>query len=144
MTWEQIHPAINAGLNATTFAFLIVGWRAILRRDIPRHRAAMLSALVAAAIFLASYVVRFLTTGAHRYPGDGWDRTVYLVVLLSHTVLAVGVLPFILRLTYLALTDKFPQHRRIARWTLPVWIYVSVTGVTVYAMLYHLAPRLHP
>jgi putative membrane protein len=143
MTWTEFHPALNATLNGAEFIFLVAGWRAIRRRDIPTHRAHMICALVASATFLVSYVTRFAMTGSHRYPGDGWDRTVYLAVLVSHSLIAVAVLPFILRTVFLALTSRFPEHRRIARWVWPVWIYVSVTGVVVYLMLYQLAPRLH-
>lgn len=142
MTWSEIHPALNAGLNAVQFGFLIVGWRAIRRGDRDRHRAAMLAALTAAALFLVSYVIRFALTGAHRYPGDGWDKLAYLAILGTHSLLAALALPFIIRAAYLALTSRFPEHRRVARWVWPVWIYVSVTGVVVYAMLYHVAPRL--
>jgi putative membrane protein len=144
MTWAEVHPALNASLNGIAAVSLVAGWRAIRRREIDRHRAAMLRALAASALFLVSYVIRFALSGAHRYPGDGWDRAIYLVVLASHTVLALVALPLVLRTAWLALHDRFPQHRRIARFAWPVWIYVSFTGVVVYLMLYQLAPRLHP
>jgi putative membrane protein len=143
MSWDEVHPAFNASLNGIAFVFLVRGFRAIRRRDVPRHRMAMLGALSASALFLVSYVIRFLSSGVHRYPGEGWDKAVYLVVLGSHTVLAVVALPLVLRAAFLALTSRFPAHRRVARLTWPIWTYVSVTGVLVYLMLYHLAPRLH-
>lgn len=143
MTWQELHPAINAGLNAVAAGWLIVGWRAIRRGEVDQHRRAMLVALSASGVFLISYVIRFLSSGTHRYPGEGWDRTAYLVVLASHTVLAMVVLPLVLVTAWRALTGRFEAHRRIARLTWPVWIYVSTTGVVVYLMLYQLAPRLH-
>lgn len=144
MSWSELHPLLNACLNAVELIFLVEGYRAIRRGEIARHRRLMLSAVAAGCVFLVSYVIRFATTGAHRYPGEGWDRTVYLVVLGSHTLLALIVLPLILRAVFLALRSRFVEHRRIVRWTLPIWIYVSITGVVVYLMLYQLAPRLHP
>jgi putative membrane protein len=144
VTWAELHPALNAVLNASAAVCLAIGWRAIVGRDLARHRAAMLSAIACSGVFLVSYVIRFLTTGAHRYPGEGWDRTLYLAILASHTLLALVALPLVLRTAYLALTSQLPRHRRIARWTLPIWAYVSFTGVVVYLMLYHLAPALHP
>lgn len=144
MTWGEVHPALNACLNAIAAVFLVRGYRAIKRREVERHRVAMLGAISASALFLVSYVIRFLISGTHRYPGDGWDKTLYLVVLGSHTLLATIALPMVLRTAWLALSSRLPQHRRIARVTWPIWIYVSTTGVLVYLMLYQLAPRLHP
>jgi len=144
MTTEQIHPAINAGLNLTQFAFLILGRMAIARGDQALHRKRMLSAFTAACVFLVSYLIRFATTGAHKYPGDGWDRTFYLITLFSHMVLAVVLVPLVITALRRAFRKDFAAHRRIVRVTWPVWMYVSVTGVIVYLMLYHLAPVLHP
>ncbi len=130
---------LNAVLNATAAALLVVGWLAIRagRRD--RHRAAMLGAFCTSALFLASYLTRFALTGAHRYPGTGLARALYLTVLASHTLLAVVSLPLILRSLWLARGERFAEHRAVARFAWPVWLYVSVTGVVVYVMLYHLA-----
>jgi putative membrane protein len=144
VSWAEVHPAFNASLNAISAACLIVGWRAVRRRDLERHRLAMLAALGASGLFLVSYVIRFLSSGAHRYPGAGWDRALYLAILASHTLLAIVALPLVLRTAWLALATRVSQHRRLARITWPIWIYVSVTGVVVYLMLYQLAPRLHP
>jgi uncharacterized membrane protein YozB (DUF420 family) len=143
MTWEQLHPAINAALNLTCFVFLVLGRVAIARGDVALHRRRMLTAFTAAAIFLVSYVIRFATTGAHRYPGDGWDRTVYLITLFSHMTLAVVLVPLVIGALRRALRGDFEAHKRLVRFTWPIWVYVSVTGVLVYLMLYHLAPALH-
>jgi putative membrane protein len=137
----ELLPAVNAALNATAAVLLVAGWRAIRggRREL--HRGLMIAACATSALFLVSYLTRVALTGTHRFPGDGALRTVYLAVLASHTVLAALVVPLALRTLWLPLRGRFADHRRIARITLPVWIYVSVTGVAVYVMLYHLAPR---
>jgi putative membrane protein len=142
LAWREMHPAINAMLNGTSAVFLATGWFAIKRRDRAFHRACMVSAFVASAVFLASYLARFATTGAHKYPHAGWDRTLYFVILFSHMVLAVAVLPMVLRSLWLAWKGRFAQHRRLARWTFPIWMYVSLTGVAVYVLLYHVGPAL--
>ncbi len=141
MTLGEALPTANASLNALSAVLLLAGWRAIRAGRRERHRALMLSALGSSALFLAGYLTRVALTGTHRFPGGGALRATYLAVLGSHTVLAVAVLPLVLRTVYLALRGRFDAHRRIARWTFPVWLYVSVTGVAVYVMLYHLAPR---
>jgi putative membrane protein len=131
---------VNAALNATSATLLVLGWRAIRagRRDV--HRRRMLAACATSALFLVSYLVRVALTGTHRFAGEGALRAVYLAVLGTHTVLAAAVVPLVLRTAWLPLRGRFDEHRRIARVTLPVWMYVSVTGVLVYVMLYHLAP----
>jgi len=144
MTWGQLHPAINAALNLTCFIFLVMGRVAIARGDVPLHRKRMLGAFTASSVFLVSYIIRFATTGAHKYPGAGWDKTIYLCTLLSHMVLAVVLVPLVIGALKLALGGKFEKHKRLVRFTWPIWMYVSVTGVLVYLMLYHLAPVLHP
>jgi len=144
MTWAQLQPAINAALNLTCFVFLILGRVAIARGDDALHRRRMLTAFTASAVFLVSYLIRFATTGAHKYPGAGWDRTLYLVTLFSHMVLAVVLVPLVVGALRRALRGDFVAHKRIVRFTWPIWVYVSVTGVLVYLMLYHLAPVLHP
>jgi len=143
MTWEHIHPAINAALNGTCAVLLIAGRVAIARRDAEAHRRYMLAAFVTSSVFLVSYLIRFATTGAHRYPGEGWDKIAYLLILFSHMVLAVVLVPFVLRALQLALRGDFARHLRVVKWGWPIWMYVSVTGVLVYFMLYHLAPTLH-
>jgi len=143
MAWEQIHPAINAALNFTCFVFLVLGRMAIARDDVALHRRRMLGAFTASAIFLGSYLIRFATTGVHRYPGDGWHNTLYLVTLFSHKALAVVLVPLVIGALRRALRGDFAAHKRLVRFTWPIWMYVSVTGVLVYLMLYHLAPALH-
>jgi putative membrane protein len=143
MAWEQLHPAINAALNLTCFVFLVLGRVAIARDDVALHRRRMLIAFTASAIFLVSYVIRFATTGVHRYPGEGLDKTIYLVTLFSHMTLAVVLVPLVIGALRRALRGDFAAHKRLVRFTWPIWVYVSVTGVLVYLMLYHLAPALH-
>jgi len=143
MPWEQLHPAINAALNLTCFVFLVLGRVAIARGDVPLHRRRMLVAFTASSVFLVSYLIRFATTGAHRYPGDGWDKTVYLITLFSHMTLAVVLVPLVIGALRRALRGDFAAHKRLVRFTWPIWMYVSVTGVLVYLMLYHLGPALH-
>jgi putative membrane protein len=140
MTLGEILPPVNAALNATSAALLSLGWLAIRTGRRQRHRALMLAALGTSALFLAGYLTRVALTGTHRFPGTGLVRTAYLAVLGSHTVLAAVVLPLVLRTLWLALRGRFDAHRGVARWTLPVWLYVSATGVVVYVMLYWIAP----
>lgn len=128
---------LNASLNFASFAFLVAGLVFIRRRDVHRHRAAMVGALTASALFLVFYVTRFSLTGTHRFAGTGAARTIYLAVLFSHMVLAVVVVPLVLRLLWLVAHRRFRAHARLARWTYPVWMYVSVTGIAVYVLLYH-------
>lgn len=142
MSLGEVLPGVNATLNAASAALVVLGFRAIRRGERERHRALMLAAVGCSTLFLASYLTRMALTGTHRFPGEGALRVVYLAVLASHTVLAALAAPLVLRTLFLALRDRFPDHRRIARATLPVWLYVSVTGVVVYVMLYHLAPGL--
>lgn len=144
MSWTQLHPAINASLNFICFVYLVLGRVAIARGDRALHRRRMLTAFAVSLVFLASYLIRVATTGTHRYPGHGWDRDLYLVILFSHMTLAAALVPLVIAALRRALAGRFAAHRRIVRFTWPVWMYVSVTGVLVYLMLYHLAPVLHP
>ena len=131
-------PTINASLNALSAVLVFLGWRAIRARKVPVHWQLMVSATATSVAFLTFYLIRFSLTGVHRYPATDWTRTLYLVVLTSHTLLAATV-PFLVGASlYLAARKRFDRHRRIARLTFPVWLYVSVTGVIVYFMLYHL------
>ncbi len=143
MTLAEVLPSVNAALNGTSAVLLVLGWRAIRAGERARHRALMLAALGASLLFLAGYVTRIALTGTHAFPGSGAFRALYLAILTSHTLLAAAAAPLILRTLFLALRARFPDHRRIARATFPVWLYVSVTGVAVYVMLYHLASRVH-
>jgi putative membrane protein len=140
MTWEHLHPAINAALNGTCAVLLIAGRIAIARGDRDAHRRYMIGAVSASTVFLISYLIRFATTGAHKYPGDGWDKIAYLVILFSHMALAAVLVPLVIRALTHALRGNFARHLRIVKWGWPIWMYVSVTGVIVYFMLYHVAP----
>ena len=127
---------INASLNATSAIALITGFLFIRRKVVDRHKRAMLTAVGASALFLVFYVIRILLTGTHEFAGEGLARTAYLSILFSHMVLAVLVLPFILRLLWLAKKNRFEEHKKLARFVFPVWAYVSVTGLVVYLLLY--------
>jgi putative membrane protein len=143
MAWDELHPAINAVLNLTAFVLLLLGRVAIARGDEALHRKRMLAAFTTSAVFLVSYVIRFATTGTHRYPGTGWDKYLYLVILFSHMVLAVVLVPMLLMALRRALAASYEAHKRVVKYAWPIWVYVSATGVLVYLMLYHLAPALH-
>jgi uncharacterized membrane protein YozB (DUF420 family) len=131
-------PAVNASLNAVCAVLLLAGWGGIRLRRIHWHVACMASALAVSAAFLVSYLLYHAHAGSVQFVGTGWMRPVYFTILLTHTVLAVAVVPLALRSAWLGRTRRFDAHVRLARWTLPIWLYVSVTGVVVYAMLYHL------
>jgi putative membrane protein len=137
--WSDL-ATLNACLNATSALFLLLGRRAIRRMEIDRHRRLMISAAVTSAVFLVSYLTYHATAGSVRFTGQGAVRPLYFAILVSHTLLAVAVLPMALRTLYLGLKRRDDRHRKIARWTYPVWLYVSVTGVVVYVMLYRLYP----
>ena len=129
-------PALNAILNATSATLLTAGWVAIRRRRIAVHRACMLGAFCVSVLFLVSYVVYHALAGSRPFAGQGWIRAVYFALLISHVVLAAAMVPFVLTTLYRALGRDFVRHVRLARFTLPVWLYVSVTGVVVYLVLY--------
>lgn len=131
-------PAVNASLNALAAGLLLLGWRAIRTGGVTRHRRCMVLAVAVSALFLLSYLLYHARVGTVRFAGGGWIRWVYLAILLSHTVLAVVIVPLILRTVWLASRQRFGAHRAIARWTFPLWLYVSVTGVVVYWMLYRM------
>ncbi|MCH1572091.1 MAG: DUF420 domain-containing protein [Longimicrobiales bacterium] len=129
---------INASLNATSAIALFTGFVFIRQKVVDKHKRAMLTAVGASALFLVFYVARILLTGTHEFAGEGLARTVYLSILFSHMVLAVLVLPFVLRLLWLARAERFEDHKRLARFVFPVWAYVSVTGLMVYLLLYQI------
>lgn len=131
-------PALNASLNATSAVFLSIGWLLIRRRKIEAHRLCMLSAFVMSALFLISYVVYHANVGSVPYRGQGAIRMVYFAILITHVILAAAILPLAIVTLSRALSRRFDRHRRIARWTLPIWLYVSVTGVVIYVMLYRI------
>ena len=131
-------PAVNATLNATSAVFLGLGYWCIRRKQVTAHRACMMVATVVSVVFLISYLTYHARTGSKHFAGQGLARPMYFAILLSHTVLAMVVALYLTPVTlYRALRERFDQHRRIARWTLPIWFYVSLTGVIIYFMLYH-------
>jgi uncharacterized membrane protein YozB (DUF420 family) len=131
-------PTLNASLNALASVFLVAGYVMIRSRRIDAHRRCMLSALGTSALFLVSYVVYHANAGSVPFRGTGALRVVYFAVLIPHIILAAAILPLALLTTARGLRGDYGRHVRIARWTLPAWLYVSVTGVIVYLMLYHL------
>jgi len=131
-------PLLNACLNATSAALLSAGWVFIRRKRVTAHKTCMVSALVVSTLFLVSYVTYHSIAGSRPFVGAGWIRLIYYPMLLSHIVLAAAIVPLALTTVYRALQGNFARHVRIARWTLPIWLYVSVTGVLVYWMLYRL------
>ena len=131
-------PTLNASLNALASVFLVTGYLMIRSRRIDAHRRCMLSALGTSALFLVSYVIYHASAGSVPFRGTGALRVVYFAVLVPHIILAAAILPLALLTTARGLRGDYARHVRIARWTLPVWLYVSVTGVIVYLMLYHL------
>jgi uncharacterized membrane protein YozB (DUF420 family) len=133
-------PALNAALNGVSAVLLLIGFILIKQGRREAHRRAMLAALASSALFLTSYVVYHWQVGSVRFTGTGLVRTVYFVILISHVVLAVVIVPLVIATVLRALQRRFELHRRIAWITLPLWAYVSVTGVVIYWMLYHL-PR---
>ena len=142
MTFTAVLPAWNASLNALSGVLLVLGYRAIRAGARERHRRLMVGAVAVSAVFLASYLLRVALTGTHRFPGEGALRWLYLAILLSHTALAAVVAPMALRTLFLGARNRTTEHRRLARVTLPIWLYVSATGVLVYLLLYQVAPRL--
>ncbi|MBI1748759.1 MAG: DUF420 domain-containing protein [Acidobacteria bacterium] len=134
-------PALNASLNGTTAIFLLMGFAFIRRRMITQHKICMMLATLASAVFLVSYLVYHYYHGASRFSGQGWIRPVYFFILISHTLLAAPVLaPMVIITLKRAWSAEFAKHKKLARWTLPIWLYVSITGLLVYGMLYHLYP----
>ena len=131
-------PAVNATLNAVAAVFLTVGWVFIRRGDMRRHRFCMWSAFAVSALFLTSYLVYHANVGSIPFQRQGTVRVVYFAILITHIVLAALILPLALVTLSRALARRFDRHRALARWTLPIWLYVSLTGVVIYVMLYRL------
>lgn len=131
-------PTLNASLNALATLLLVAGWVFVRRKDVTRHRACMAGALAASAAFLTSYLIYHYQAGSRPFTGTGTVRVVYFAILITHVVLATAIVPLVLMTVTRALRGQFEQHRSIARWTLPLWLYVSVTGVIVYWMLYRM------
>jgi uncharacterized membrane protein YozB (DUF420 family) len=132
----QSLPAVNASLNGACTVLLLAGYAFIRNRKILLHRFSMIAAFLCSTVFLAFYIYFHLHAGVIRFGGQGWIRYVYFTILVSHTILAVLIVPLILITLTRALRERFDRHRAIARWTFPLWLYVSVTGVIVYWLLY--------
>ena len=130
-------PTVNAALNAAAAILISAGVYFIKRKNIPAHKACMVAALGVSSLFLTSYLTYHYNVGNIRFTKEGWIRSVYFPLLISHTILAALILPMVLRTAFLAFKGRFRNHVRIAKWTFPAWMYVSVTGVVVYLMLYH-------
>jgi uncharacterized membrane protein YozB (DUF420 family) len=131
-------PAVNATLNALSGVFLLIGYGLIRRRHINAHRNAMLGAFASSTLFLVSYVVYHAQAGSRPFTGVGAVRYVYFAILISHVILAAAILPMAISTLSRGLRGRYTEHRRIAKWTFPAWMYVSVTGVIVYLMLYQM------
>ena len=135
---------LNAFLNATATVLLVAGYIFIKRKQVEAHRACMIAALVVSAAFLTSYLTYHYHVGEVRFSGTGWVRPLYFLILVPHVTLAGLIVPLALATAYFALKTRFAIHKRIARWTWPLWIYVSITGVVIYFMLYRLYPPIMP
>lgn len=134
----NIFPALNASLNGAS-ALLITGGRLLIRRQKVRlHRACMIAAVTSSSLFLISYLYYHAHVHSVHFPGQGWVRPLYFTILISHTLLAATVVPMVILSLSYGLRGRFDRHRRIARWTFPIWLYVSITGVVVYVMLYQI------
>ena len=131
-----IYPVINASLNGASAVFLLTGHSMIKRGRMAAHRMLMLTAICTSSLFLASYLYYHWHVGSVRFQGQGWSRPAYFSILISHTILAAAIVPLVIITLSRALRERFDRHRAIARWTYPLWLYVSVTGVVIYFMLY--------
>jgi uncharacterized membrane protein YozB (DUF420 family) len=134
-------PTVNAALNATSAVLLASGYGFIRRRQVAAHKLCMIAAFITSILFLVSYLVYHYHVGSVRFPGQGWVRPLYFTILITHTILAIVIVPLALITLFRAWKADFTRHARIARWTLPIWLYVSLTGVVIYVMLYQLYPR---
>ena len=139
MELDQL-PGLNAVLNSLSAVLLIIGYSFIRRKNMRAHRACMIAAFVTSTLFLISYLTYHYHHGSTPFQGQGWVRTLYFTILITHTILAAVIVPFALTTLYRATRGNFASHARVARWTLPMWLYVSVTGVVVYLMLYQIYP----
>ena len=140
MKWPDLWslPAVNACLNAICTVLLVCGYALIRRGRILLHRICMISAFVVSLLFLVIYVYFHAHAGVVRFGGQGWIRPVYFTLLISHTILAAAIVPLVLITLTRALKNQFEKHKAIAHWTLPIWLYVSVTGVVIYLLLYRI------
>lgn len=140
LDFYSVLPHLNATLNASSFVLLSSGYYFIRRKNVPAHRNCQVAALTASVLFLISYLVYHAHHGVTKFAGQGIVGPVYRTILFTHTVLAVVIVPFVIVTVRRAKRKDFQRHKAIARWTLPIWLYVSITGVIVYLMLYHFFP----
>jgi putative membrane protein len=133
-----VFPAVNATLNGTSAVLIATGRTLIRRGQITSHRTCMIAAVVSSSLFLVSYVYYHAHVGSIHFKGQGWARSVYFGILLTHTILAAVIVPLVIISLRRGLRGVYDRHRAIARWTFPLWLYVSITGVVIYVMLYHL------
>ena len=138
--WVSALPHFNAALNFTSFVLLVSGYFFIRRKNITAHRNCQIAAVSVSVLFLISYLTYHFQHGATKFQGQGIARPIYFTILTTHTILAAVIVPFVIITVRRAKRGDFLRHRAIARWTLPMWLYVSITGVLVYLMLYHLYP----
>ncbi len=134
-------PAINAVLNSVSTVFIVAGWINILRNNKRTHAACMIAALCTSSVFLVGYLVHKYYNGTTRFTDPAWVRPWYFLLLFTHLVLAIAIVPLVIKTVYHASRRQWDKHRRIARWTMPIWLYVSVTGVLVYFTLYQWFPQ---
>ena len=140
MTYSDL-PAVNASLNALSAVFLLFGYRFIRRKNVPSHRLCMVAAVVTSTLFLVCYVTYHAKVGGTVFKDPHWFRWIYFPLLISHVVLAITIVPMVIITLSRALRQRFDKHKQIARWTWPLWMYVSVTGVVIYFLLYHIFPQ---
>lgn len=134
----NIFPPLNAGLNGASAVLLTTGRVLIRQKKVRLHRACMITAVATSSLFLISYLYYHAHVRSVHFPGTGWVRPLYFTILISHTLLAAVVVPLVVLSLNYGLSSRFDRHRRLARWTFPIWLYVSVTGVVVYIMLYQI------
>jgi putative membrane protein len=133
-------PALNASLNGVATIFLTLGYIFVRRQKLEAHRKCMIAAFTTSILFLTSYVIYHYNAGSVPFTGQGWIRWVYFPILITHILLAMVIVPLVLMTLVRAFKERFESHKKIARWTWPIWMYVSITGVIIYVMLYHLYP----
>ena len=134
-------PAVNASLNSASTVLLTLGYIYIKRAKKDAHRNCMVGAVITSTLFLACYLIYHYYAGRTTFQNPEWFRPIYLLILLTHTVLAVVIVPMVLTTVFLAIRQRWEAHKRIARWTWPIWMYVSVTGVVIYLLLYQIFPQ---
>lgn len=136
----ELLPTVNASFNAIAACCVVAGWRAVKAGDREKHRKLMVAALTCSALFLTGYLIRMAMAGPTPFVGPDWlKKGIYFPILFSHMILAAVTPPLVIRSVYLAVKERIDEHKRLVRWTLPIWLYVSVTGVLVYVLLFHVS-----